>query len=97
MDTDVLREENTTQRYREGEWPCKDRVDILELPEAGRGSSHLGAVETNPTSNHEDAGSILGLSGIATSCGVGHRCGSDLALLWCWCKPAAEAPIGPLA
>ena len=31
------------------------------------------------------------------SCGVGHRCGSDLALLWLWCRPAAAAPIQPLA
>ena len=31
------------------------------------------------------------------SCGVGHRRGSDLALLWLWRRPAAAAPIGPLA
>ena len=31
------------------------------------------------------------------SCGVGHRCGSDLALLWLWCRPAATAPIRLLA
>ena len=31
------------------------------------------------------------------SCGVGHRRGSDLALLWLWCRPAAIAPIRPLA
>ena len=31
------------------------------------------------------------------SCGVGHRRGSDLALLWLWCRPAAVAPIQPLA
>ena len=31
------------------------------------------------------------------SCGVGHKCGSDLALLWLWHRPAAEAPIRPLA
>ena len=30
-------------------------------------------------------------------CGVGQRCGSDPALLWLWCKPAATALIGPLA
>ena len=36
-------------------------------------------------------------SGVAVSCGVGHRCGSDLALLPLWCRPAAVAPIGPLA
>ena len=28
---------------------------------------------------------------------VGHRCGSDPALLWLWCWPAAVAPIRPLA
>ena len=31
------------------------------------------------------------------SCGVGHRCGSDLASLWLWHKLAAIAPIRPLA
>ena len=31
------------------------------------------------------------------SCGVGPRCGSDPALLWLWCRPAATALIGPLA
>ena len=36
-------------------------------------------------------------SGVAVSCGVGHRWGSDLALLWLWCSPAATAPIQPLA
>ena len=30
------------------------------------------------------------------SCGVGCRCGSDLAL-WLWCRLAAVTPIGPLA
>ena len=30
-------------------------------------------------------------------CGVGHRFGSNLALLGLWHKPAAVAPIGPLA
>ena len=33
----------------------------------------------------------------AVSCGVGHRCGWDLALLWLWCRLAAEALIQPLA
>ena len=27
---------------------------------------------------------------------VGHRCGSDLVLLWLWCRLAATAPIRPL-
>ena len=36
-------------------------------------------------------------SGVAVSCGVGRRHGSDPMLLWLWCKTAATAPIGPLA
>ena len=46
---------------------------------------------TNPTRNHEAMGSIPALaqwvkgSGVAVSCGVGCRCGSDLALLLLWC------------
>ena len=31
------------------------------------------------------------------SCGVAHRCSSDPALLWLWCRPATEALIRPLA
>ena len=31
------------------------------------------------------------------SCGVCHRLGLDLALLWLWRRPAAVALIGPLA
>ena len=48
-------------------------------------------------------GSISGLaqgvqgSGIATSGGVGRRHGSDLVLLWLWCRLAAAALIRPLA
>ena len=34
---------------------------------------------------------------MTTSCGVGHRRGSDLALLWLCCRPAAAALIQPLA
>ena len=36
-------------------------------------------------------------SSIAVSCGVDCRHGSDLALLWLWCRPAAVALIQPLA
>ena len=57
----------------------------------------------NLTRNCEVAGSIPGLahwvkrSGVAMSCGVGHRCGLDLVFLWLWSRPAAVALIGPLA
>ena len=36
-------------------------------------------------------------SGIAVSCGIGCRRGSDPTLLWLWRRLAAIAPIGPLA
>ena len=31
------------------------------------------------------------------NCGVGHRCGLDLVVLWLWSRPAAVAPIRRLA
>ena len=49
--------------------------------------------------NHEVAGSIpcsVGYgSGVAVSCGVGHRHGLDPA--WLWHRPAAVALIQPVA
>ena len=45
---------------------------------------------TNLPSIHEDAGAILGL---AVSCAVGHRQGSDPVMLWLWRRPVATAPI----
>ena len=35
--------------------------------------------------------------GVAMTCGIGHRCGSDPALLWLWRRQAAPAPTRPLA
>ena len=34
---------------------------------------------------------------LAVSCGIGHRGGSDLVLLWLWHRPAAVAPNRPLS
>ena len=53
-----------------------------------QGSSHGGSGVTNPSSIHEDAGSIPGLA---------QRVNYPV-LLWLWCRPAAAAPIiQPLA
>ena len=60
-------------------------------------------METNPARNHGccefdpwpcSAGQG---SGVAMSCGVGHRHSSDLVVSWLWRRPAATALIRPLA
>ena len=66
------------------------------------GSSLHGSADTNPTSpwghglNHWPC-SVGQRSAIAVSCDVGGRDGSDLALLWLWCQPAAAALIRTLS
>ena len=55
---------------------------------------------TNLTRIHEDVGLISGLAqgpDVAMSCGGGGRQGLDLALLQLWYRPAAVAPVLPLA
>ena len=57
----------------------------------------------NPTSilrtiqNHPWPRSVSEGSGVVGSPGVVCRCGSDLVLLWLWCRQAAAARIRPLA
>ena len=52
----------------------------------------MGQRKTNLTSIHAQW-----VKDPTVSCGVGCRLGSDLALLWLWCRPATAALIQSLA
>ena len=83
-------------REREAMW-----IDVEDAFKNETGSSHYGAVETNPTRNHEVVGWIPGLTqwvkDLELPWVVDYRHGLDSSLLWLWCRPAAVAPIQPLA
>ena len=67
----------------------------------GSGSSHCGSAVTNSTSMLKEWSSIPGLTQRVKDptfpWAVGHRCGSDLALLCLWCRSEGTAPIQPPA
>ena len=61
----------------------------------------LSGLRTQLVSMRMQVGSLASLSGlgsgVAVSCGVGYRCGSDPVWLWLWRRLAAAASIQPRA
>ena len=69
-------------------FPLRHTGASCEFKTCHFGSSRCGAVERNPTRNHEVVGLIPCLdqwvkgSGVAVSCSIGCRHGLDPVLLW---------------
>ena len=76
-------------------WQCKTEVWLLEFPLWHNGNEsdwYPWGCGFDPSPH------LVGWGyGVAVSCGVGCRHGSDPELLWLWRKQAAVAPIWPLA
>ena len=98
-------QEKGTMPISWSEQPAIDQED-LGLRQNGpteMGNSYCGSVDWEPDIVSirmwvQSLALLIGLrSWVATSYSVGHRCSSDLALLWLWPRPTAEALIWPLA
>ena len=82
-----------------------DSLSNQSLTKSEKRSSLCGTVETNPTSVHEVAGSIPCLTQWvkdlallqAVCCRLQNGSGPTLLWLWLWRRPAATAPMWPLA
>ena len=68
-------------------WVWMKKLEVAALTKQFLSVPFRAHLLTNLTRIHEDVDSIPGLS----------QWVKDLALLWLWCRPAAVAPIGPLA
>ena len=69
-----------------------------KVESADRGAPVVAQCVKNPTSIHEDADSVLGLTQwlriqCCSSFGMGHRFSLGVVLVWLWCRPIAALPI----